>query len=308
MRIARGFSFKVFAVLVLTAAGMAHGRMVYWGTGGQVDFRNSHGGEWTERQRVSLGVFRAGFAPVLENREEWVENWTELSVAVYDSEERRFAGAVDGSTPLPTGYGPQVYLWAADGLDLSSGPDWLLVTHREWHWPGPGTSSGLPALVWTTGEDGTVVTGGIFEGGMRLASVDVWPTPEEPSQWFVRELGRAPDGMAWMADDDGDGVNNLGEYAAGTRPRDAASMSAPRFKIEILPDGKWWSLEQDRSPRAAVRWELETSGDLSKWAAPSGVPEVLIDRADKWKARGRLPETGGPEFFRFRHEIGEGRP
>lgn len=292
----------------MMAAGVVHGRMVYWGTGGGVDFRNSHGGAWTEQQRVSLGVFRAGFTPVLENREHWAGNWTELAVAVYDAEERRFAGAVDGSTPLPNGFGPQVYLWAADRLDLASGPDWLLVTHRDWQWPGPGASPGLPALVWTTGDDGTVITGAILDGGMRLASVDVWPTPEDPTEWFLRELGRIPDQAAWMQDDDGDGVNNLGEYASGTRPKDAASVTAPRFEIETYPDGRWWSLEIERSPQAAVWWTLEVSKDLSKWTEPPASLEVLVDRADRWKARGPLPEIGGSGFFRFRHELGEEGP
>jgi hypothetical protein len=163
-------------------------------------------------------------------------------------------------------------------------------------------------LVWTTGEDGTVVTGAILDGGMRLASTDMWPTPEDPSQWFVRELGRVPDRQAWLADDDGDGLNNLGEYAAGTGPEDPSSSAAPKFKIETLADGRWWILESDRSPRAAVRWKLEVSKDLLEWTDPETAPEVLVDRADHWKARGRLPQTGGAEFFRFRHELGEVGP
>lgn len=297
----------VFAVL-FTVAGVVHGRMVYWGTSGGLEFRNSHGAAWKERQRVSLGVFRSGFTPGWANRASWVENWTELAVAVYDSEEKRFAGAVDGSNPLPAGYGGQVYLWAADGLDLSSGPDWLLATHSGWQWPGAGASSALPALVWTTGDDDTVVIGAIQDGGMRMASVDVWPAPEDPSGWFVRKLGRQPDRRAWLEDDDGDGMNNLGEYAAGTDPRDPTSRTSPRLKLETRPDGRWWNLEVDRSPQAATRLKLEASEDLAKWSEPATAPEILIDRADQWKARGRLPESGGRGFFRFRYEIEEGRP
>lgn len=269
-----------------------HGGLVYWGSQGFVENTDSRSRVWTADFTMVLGVFSKDFVPLPENRELWLANWTELSVAQFDAEETRFAGVADFSIRLPAHADSKVYLWARNGLDLTKGPEWLLVTQPDWIWPSSSPPD-LPAITWTTGSSETVVMGAVGLNGSHLLTSRATPVPIPQQTWLQSFFPSLLTVVDPNADSDGDGIINSLEYHLGTNPNDGSSSSSPQ--IAPTPDAAVVTLK--RNPYADSECIMESSSDLKTWIRPD--PEVLADRPDLLEMRVPRDSSENAVFFRF---------
>jgi hypothetical protein len=274
------------------------GGLVYWGSQGFVENGDSHSRKWTSDFTMVLGVFAKDFVPLVDNREQWLENWTELSKAEFDSEEGRFAGVVDLSTALPNHSNPQVYLWANNGLDLTKGPEWLLMTQPDWKWP-ISSSPQSPALTWITGNTESVVLGAVGLNGYHLLTARVTPVPIPQQAWLQSYFPTASNPVDPQADSDGDGVSNQLEYYLGSNPNNGSSSIAPR----IAASQGEMVVKLDRNPFADSECIMETSSDLKTWVR--AYPERLVDRPDFLEMKVARDPSERAAFFRFNFKPAE---
>ena len=280
-----------FATLLLSSFPVDAG-LAYWGSKGFVTNADSRNRAWTPDFTMSLGVFKTGFKPTFENREHWCANWTQLSVAVYDPEESRFAGTVDLSKPLPVLADPQVYIWAKNGEDLTQGPEWLLLTRSEWKWPSASSNSN-PAITWTTDDSVSLILGQAGQQGHHLTTTRVAPEPVSQAQWLARYLGNTPSLSTPEADPDGDGLSNQLEYFLGSNPNDGSSRIFPT--LENHNDATQLTLQ--RNPYASSDFVVECSSNLLSWS--KATPELLRDRPDLIEVTIPHAPNEKAAFFRF---------
>jgi hypothetical protein len=110
------------------------------------------------------------------------------------------------------------------------------------------------------------------------------------SAWIAAIAGPADD-VATTADIDGDGWDNLGEYAFGTDPAEPSSF--PRLE-PVLADGSLHLVLPDPPP--GVDFEAQTSTDLMTWteegvsASPAGV---------------EVPRDGDRRYLRIAYTLSE---
>lgn len=291
-------SFRALAALFFaTSMGIPslQAGLAYWGSDGFVSNVDSRSRSWTDAFSMTLGVFRQGFTPDLSNREQWAENWLELSHATYDSSESRFAGAVDLSVALPAGFSSEVYFWAKNGDDLNEGPEWLLLSHVDWKWPASSPAS-TPAVTWVAG-GGTVATVGMLNvDGNHLVSSNVAPVPVGLVEWLQSYFPDEPE--KWLPDEDpdGDGISNRMEYFLGSLPNDASSIVSPEIR---RVSGETY-LTLSRNPRAETSFAVEASVDLKKWLETK--PEVLRDQPNLIEVKFSGDQSPSFQYFRFKLE------
>lgn len=286
-------------IIMILACGMpAVAGLAYWGSEGFVENADSHRKPWTPDFSLELGVFPKGFVPTCENRDQWVAKWIKLDVAAFDIREARFAGVVDLSQPLPAAADPQVYFWAANGRDLTKGPEWLLLTRPEWKWPA-ASPAGSPAVTWTTGSPASPVLGEIGSNGFHLTSERVAPVPVLLDSWLAGFFPDSPADRNPDADPDGDGLSNRLEYFLGSDPDQGSSVICP--EIRAAGDGTLLTLR--RNPYAESKFSVETSANLRKWSAAS--PETIQDRPDLIEVRVPGDSSAKAAFFRIKLEDGK---
>jgi len=288
-----------FGGLALWVGGMVavssvslQGGLVYWGSKGFVENADSRARPWTADFTMVLGVFSKNFVPLPGNREQWLANWTELSKAEFDPEEARFAGVVDLSSGLPSDSNPQVYLWASNGLDLTKGPEWLLMTRPDWKWPA-SSSPQSPALTWITGNSESMVLGGVDLNGYHLLTSRVTPIPISQQEWLQSYFPITSTQIDPEADSDGDGMSNQLEYHLGSNPNNGSSAVAP----QILTFQDLTVVKLKRNPFADSEYVMESSSDLKTWILSS--PEVMVDRPDFLEMKVARDPSQSAAFFRF---------
>ncbi len=280
-------------LLALSLWPAAHAGLLQWGSRGFVENADSKGRNWDGAYSMTLGVFKGSFVPSFENREQWTDQWMELGTAVYDAEEKRFAGSIDTDAQPTIAAGTKVYFWAKNGEDLTKGPEWVLLTQDTWKWPAASTAI-TPAVTWTTGEKSiSLIVGESGKNGRHLISRALRPVAVSEADWLAKYLGADPKFTDANADPDGDGLPNALEYFLGSDPADASSTKSPAMQT----DGPAVRLNLERNPYAESGYTLEASEDLRTWFKVDH--ELLTDRPD-------LIETSIPKdpskstlFFRF---------
>ncbi|RYD48853.1 MAG: hypothetical protein EOP85_02745 [Verrucomicrobiaceae bacterium] len=284
-----------FAICSLAGALTSQAGLAYWGSEGFVENADSRNRVWTADFTLSLGVFKSGFVPTQENREQWGANWAELSVASFCADEARFAGVADVSKSLPAGSDSQVYFWAKNGSDLTKGPEWLLVTRADWKWPSASSAS-APAITWTTGKSTSAVVGEIGANGHHLTSERLAPVPVGREQWLAKYFPNSLASRNPDADPDGDGIPNRLEYFLGSDPNNPSSRISP----EIRTAGSGTTLMLQKNPYALSKVVVETSSNLKSWTASD--PQVVQDRPDLTEVHFPDQPAGKQVFFRFKME------
>jgi Bacterial TSP3 repeat len=282
----------VLALIFVVSPRSLHGGLVYWGSQGFVENANSHSHAWTTDFAIVLGVFSKDFVPLPANREQWSANWIELSKAEFDPEEARFSGVADLSTKLPANTDSQVYMWASNGSDLTKGPEWLLMTRPDWKWPSTSSPQD-PAIVWTTGNNESVVLGAVCLNGCHLLTSRVTPIPIPQQTWLQSFFPNAITAVDPAVDSDGDGLSNQLEYYLGTNPNDGSSMASPQ--IVTSEDATVVNLK--RNPFADSQCVMETSSDLITWVR--SFAEVIEDRPDLIQMKIVRNPAEKAAFFRF---------
>lgn len=280
------------SLIAVLAISNVFGGTIYWGSEGFIDYKNSRNEAWTPAYTMELGVFKAGFTPTIENRGLWVENWVELGVAQYFSEEFRFAGVVDDQLPLPSGSGTQAYVWARNGDDLTKGPEWILMTNPAWQWPTVSQSNS-PALTWTTGAVASPLVGTFAQPVRHLNAASVRPVAVPIADWLITAFPTQPEHRTSEGDPDGDGMSNQLEYFLGSDPTSGSSVILPNMAVT----GGGTMLSLARNPYAETSFTLLQTHSLSAWTQLTLAP--MIDRPDFIQIW--VPATPGAKssFFRF---------
>ena len=283
---------KAVCLLGILSISIARGGLIYWGSEGFIDYKNSRNQAWTPDYSMALGVFKTGFTPTFANRGLWAENWVPLGLAQYDSEELRFAGVVDDSLSLPGGSGTQAYIWAKNGEDLTKGPEWMLMTNLDWQWPAVSFPNS-PPLTWTTGAVASPLVGSLGQPIRDLITAGVRPVAVSLVDWLLARFPSQPENRTASGDPDGDGLSNQLEYFLGSNPANGSSMIHPSLAV----DGSGTMLNLARNPFAESSFTLERSTSLNLWTALTLPP--LIDRPDLIQVW--VPATPGTSsaFFRF---------
>jgi len=278
--------------MVTVLPSSLHGGLVYWGTKAFVANADSRARMWTADFTLVLGVFSKDFVPLPSNRGQWLANWTELGKAEFDADEARFAGVVDLSSGIPSHANPQAYLWARNGLDLTKGPEWLLMTRPDWQWP---TSSPphSPALTWITSSSESIVLGAVDLNGYHLLTSRATPIPIPQQEWLKSHFPTTQAAIDPEADPDGDGMSNRLEYYLGSNPNSGSSTVAP----EILTANDQAVVKLKRNPFADTEWIMESSSDMVTWVTSS--PQVMQDRPDYLEMKVLRDPSEKAAFFRF---------
>ncbi len=135
------------------------------------------------------------------------------------------------------------------------------------------------------------------------------PLPVSLDQWRLNNFGAnaGSDAVAGnLADPDGDGFNNLLEYALGTNP--LASNSSPlATDTEAIGGSTFLRLTTAKNPAATgVTYSVEATGDLAdpnSWSSAGVVVEV--NSATTLSARDGVPMDGGAakRFMRLRVSV-----
>lgn len=280
-------------VTALVLAAELTAGTICWGSTGMVSHRSSCGATGScDGMRMQLGVFRTGFTPTADNVPEWHENWLALSEAVYDPDERRFAGVADDAAPLPDGFNPQAYVWTFNGTDLTRGPEWMLLAHPSWRWTGAG--AGLaPARTWIADDAVLAILGSVETGGSLIASSLVRSEVIPSCTWLADFFPGQPAMADPDADPDGDGLCNRLEYFLGTDPCKGSSLARPA----LVAGTDTVRLSLRRNPHAVSTFVLETSNDLVHWKPRAA--EVVADHPDRFEVRTTKSTDGKPLFYRF---------
>lgn len=163
------------------------------------------------------------------------------------------------------------------------------------NWPTAPDTDGY-SLVYLSGNQGLPASWQVspFPGGTPVTSFGSW-------QRSIFSQAEIPsEGM--NADNDGDMLNNLGEYAFVTSPRDAGAVEAA---TGVPASGSPPGLRFIRRSHAwDVRWVFETSNSMTSgdWQPVATLPEVTTNGNGTETVVWRLPSATGPQrvFMRVR--------
>jgi hypothetical protein len=138
----------------------------------------------------------------------------------------------------------------------------------------------------------SVARGQLEQIDLSMFRMDADTDQDGLPDWWEVQYGQADAG----ADPDGDGVNNLQEYRAGTNPLDARSLFA-FISIKRHPAGGLqieWASAPDRTYR------VERSGDLFQGFTPLVTGLAATPPANAY--RDGTATAAGPYFYRIRIE------
>ncbi len=96
---------------------------------------------------------------------------------------------------------------------------------------------------------------------------------ESAAAWHRRYFGNLP--MTWNADDDGDAVSRLGEYAFGGQPHLADSQVA-RITAEIVTNHLQVRYHRRVAGTHELLYQVQASSDLKIWSAVGGTETSVI--------------------------------
>lgn len=284
-------------VFLLTSIPWAYASQVTWqSTSGAVNLQSDGVTTLDSSFEFLLGAFPASFTPTESNLEEWIDQFVPLgNPGIYLDSSQRFTRVAT----LPNNASPfertnRVYIWGRNGT--VSGSEWILMSRpvSEWTWPF-GSSSfppipGGPEYRVSDVQPEDVVIGSVNENGalMRTSSVVLTLTYDD---WVLANFDDQDDSSP-TADIDGDGLDNLLEYAVGSDPQipDASAVLVMTSDAQLVIE---------RVPGRLVNWEIESSTTLQNFAPFSSGLELLEDLPNRLVYR-ITDRTDLSRFFRAR--------
>lgn len=205
---------------VLFFATVVEGRTIRWFSDPQAINLSGSGTAMDGGFRFELGAFANGFVPSAANTSQWAAHWVPAQRVVYNPANKVFTGqhAVI-SNAAPFSVNAAAYVWGFGGR---AGDQWILFRDTTWLWPETDTTNPV-ALNWNAKNATQVIVGTIHGTGtpflMKSAAVqESLPPPTSYPRWREEELA----GIALNApedDADGDGIENVLEFAFGTDPK-----------------------------------------------------------------------------------------
>lgn len=251
--------------------------------------------------RFELGGFTSGFEPTAANVTEWRSHWVTVGAAQYHSQTGAFAASTSIEEQLPiTG---SAYIWGFNNEMATSGAEWVLLTNPQWTLPSG--SSIAPPQQWSTGTATEAVIGSVnaMRGiHLQTAAVGASSSVHPAARAWLSSYGLSDssDSQIWERDTDQDGVSNLLEYATGTHPLVASSVSRESVYVDTYSDGRALTLTFDKNPDAMVHYQIELSSDLNHWESGDDIVSVVSDTSDQMTVRDSLAlKNKESRFFRL---------
>ena len=190
-----------------------------------------------------------------------------------------------------------------------AGDEWILFRDSTWVWPEPDSTNPIP-LNWNAKNATQVVVGTIQGSGtpflMRSAVVEESaPPPTSYPRWSEEELAgvvlNAPEDDA-----DGDGIENVLEFAFGMNPRVRDHLPGIAAGKVTVGGVDYIQLAIPRRMDRVASLELQTSLNLVAWGPAGASVSVVGDVPSAWTLRyplGLTPENSR-RFFRVHVEPG----
>lgn len=197
-------------------------------------------------------------------------------------------GSIENINPAYMPPGTRLYVWVFNHADPDQATEWGLFTSTQWVAP--------PALGNTTLTTTSVVAAlqGESAGG-KLKLIDV---PATYGNWAWQSFSiNAPSSVTGnLADPDGDGVQNIAEYAWRLNP---AARSEPRTELTKQTGGTVTFRYKRPRNLPGVSVVAECSADLVTWQP---APSVVTGSDAEFDTLESTASTAAPCFWRVRFE------
>ncbi len=215
-----------------------------------------------------LGVFNPGFTPDPARKWEWESKWNPKATANYISATKVFSGSVFlTNQPVPNAppftVGAKAYIWGKRGTGNNA--EWILFSNANWLWPLENDIDSNSSLNWRTREALQVILGTVNAPNgtpflMKSAAVRVMNWPQFQSTTLGGEPLNGPND-----DPDGDGVENLLEFAYDIDPLDASSVYHPEVIFTEISGQFYQTMTVEANFDHAVLLTVQVSPDLVNW-------------------------------------------
>lgn len=287
---------RFIAVLyaLVSAATVLNAGQINWQSTPFAENWTSSGADapFDERFYFELGVFADGFTPTRANISLWTANWRVADRAAYNTINHFFTSShLVSDNAAPFSQGKRGYIW---GYRINgSSEEWLLVSNPTWLWPA---ARGInPPLAWSISHSSESIVGTIGSTNdvyhMRSESItNAVPPVLAPNVWKTRYFGHLSGGdialSDWHADPDGDGLDNLFEYAVDGDPFEAAPPP-----LDLVLDHEDATITIAKRTDRLVTYAIEESPNLVTWTKPATRSPVEILSNDlhafsvKWPLR-----------------------
>ena len=183
--------------------------------------------------------------------------------------------------------GTKLYVWVFDASDMQQATQSGIFTASTWTAP--------PALGTTaisTSASVQAIQGETLTSQLRLA-----PVAASYSNWTWKKFGPGATGagVGFSSDTDGDGLQNLAEYAWGLNP---ASRDTSPASLAANGSGATFTF---KNPRALPDVEViaECSADLKTW---DPAPSTVIASDASYETRQCVAPAGSRCFYRVRFQ------
>jgi hypothetical protein len=210
---------------------------------------------------VEVGAFNVGFDPTSANRASWKANWTALQRVTYNAQTQYFDGSADlTSNAAPFTTTNKVWFWI---FDLSG--NWALYSNTNWTWPNTVGPGGPPLTPFTPDTANIVRAGSVSTSNPEIVCQLVTDAPPPGVTYAVWAGALLPTGaQGKTTDHDGDGQNNLMEYAFGTNPASAGSFSSV-VKVKNYSGQNHLAAEIQKYFAVDITYTVQWSDNLSDW-------------------------------------------
>ncbi len=191
------------------------------------------------------------------------------------------------SAYMPTG--TKLYVWVFDAADIQQATQTGIFTASTWTAP-----PALGATAISTGATVQALQGETMVNALRLA-----PVAASYGNWSWKKFGPGASGagVGFSADTDGDGLQNLAEYAWGLNP---SSRDASPASLAGTANGTGATFTF-KNPRALPDVEViaECSSDLKTWSLAAST--VIATEGD-YETRRCVAPADARCFFRVRFQ------
>lgn len=279
---------KLFYLFLILLAPAAWGTSLHWFSA--LDHLNfaADNRPMDAEFRFELGVFRDGFVPTADNRDQWSAHWVPAQREVYNEGGRWYSGFLtveDNEAPFVAG--TPTWVWGFSG-DAASG-DWLLFRSEDWRWPRADPTNPL-VRHWNAKDADIVLIGSVGQNQPRLlqaATVEsAMPPPTSFGQW-VAENNRSA-----RAED-------LVEFATGGKRPPVQLKRAAGLSDSGVMEVRLARLADRRLSEV----QLEVSEDLKQWRPYHAYANFREATASELVFEVDVDDGDAPHlFFRARYE------
>lgn len=284
------YRIRSLSLLLLLLAGKVHGQTtISW-----CSFVNSTnikggGGEMDTGFQFQLGVFTSGFVPTPSNMSEWTNYWVSAQTTDYNPITKSFTSDfIVTNNVAPFSYGAKGYIWGRKTTTVGS--EWILMRNTNWTWPTPDSTGLSPFnLTWNFSSSNEIILGNAHSSGSPflmksevIESFDQWKNSK-----LAGEPMNGPD-----QDPDHDGRSNLIEFAFGTLPLQADSVSSEKTDLATVSGERYLQITIPRQRNHLSSISVEVSSDLKNWYSGTSNTVEVANTPNSLVVRDLTP--GGP--------------